>query len=120
MGSSPHSQGTGPLMGDDVIIRRIIPALAGNRSPVRETAPLPKDHPRTRREQAASISDLRRSVGSSPHSQGTVEPAPMNGSRTGIIPALAGNSCARRAPGHTCRDHPRTRREQVERSAGAR
>ena len=72
-GSSPHSQGTVPLLSQEGDVLRIIPALAGNRSRRRSTGASRRDHPRTRREQMRNPGVVIDGEGSSPHSQGTAE-----------------------------------------------
>ena len=90
---------------------RIIPALAGNTSPVLNSATGTKDHPRSRGEYAGYVLGILTSTGSSPLSRGIQFGVPTGQRLCGIIPALAGNTCApvesRRRP----TDHPRSRGE---------
>ncbi len=70
-GSSPRTRGTGGRRPQDVVVRRLIPAHAGNRARSRpSTRPAPA-HPRARGEQVVVIYLLTGLIGSSPRTRGT-------------------------------------------------
>ena len=110
-GSSPLSRGILDkkfFVCGDV---RIIPALAGNTSPLHAGKRLLTDHPRSRGEYLARVYVTRGDAGSSPLSRGILLVQRRVGACDRIIPALAGNTrrvASARAP---LRDHPRSRGE---------
>ena len=110
-GSSPLSRGIRSGPGDGRGGRGIIPALAGNTHwGVRSPRPR-RDHPRSRGEYVGDACGGVVDVGSSPLSRGIPWRVIGQGSRYGIIPALAGNTPkARRHPERSW-DHPRSRGE---------
>ncbi len=112
-GSSPHSRGTGQLLGLGGADQRFIPALAGNRYSDSLATASSAVHPRTRGEQVVQQLRKPRYTGSSPHSRGTdgVVSRCLPGRR--FIPALAGNRHERQRSDATGAVHPRTRGEQV-------
>ncbi|RYM92971.1 hypothetical protein PG2011B_1426 [Bifidobacterium animalis subsp. lactis] len=85
----------------------IIPALAGNITPGGLPGCVPRDHPRACGEHWTLCGILSLTLGSSPRLRGTSDYRPCAALQSGIIPALAGNICARRYANRTCRDHPR-------------
>ena len=91
-GSSPHSRGTlsdnANKMGSD----GIIPAFAGNTPQCTVVLCVCEDHPRIRGEHRRPSQSVRRRLGSSPHSRGTLQIRAFKRNRTGIIPAFAGNT----------------------------
>ena len=111
LGSSPLSRGilmiyVAPLPG-----RRIIPALAGNTSPLRRAGTSRKDHPRSRGEYGVVQHLQLSSSGSSPLSRGIPHFFSCLFPKLWIIPALAGNTHRRRWSGSGPGDHPRSRGE---------
>ena len=108
-GSSPLARGLPrlhPGIGGDA---RIIPARAGfTRS--RARAPIcPQDHPRSRGVYVIVQWFREQDAGSSPLARGLPRPARPASCMTGIIPARAGFTRARRLAGHGREDHPRSR-----------
>ena len=94
-----------------MILRGIIPALAGNTSLHLITDKVPEDHPRSRGEYFLYILDNSVFWGSSPLSRGIRSwPVGVCG-RSGIIPALAGNTLSSWPPRSCSWDHPRSRGE---------
>ena len=93
---------------------RIIPALAGNTPQRLRQEFLHGDHPRSRGEYSRASAGGSMPSGSSPLSRGIPRPAAAGSGRSGIIPALAGNT----ASSHSCQrrptDHPRSRGEYVD------
>ena len=110
-GSSPLSRGIHPTKAPNRDAVRIIPALAGNTRGIYSTQPGTSDHPRSRGEYSAGAAKRMRLRGSSPLSRGILGDIVNCTPRSGIIPALAGNTC-RHLPGVCWRvDHPRSRGE---------
>ena len=112
-GSSPRLRGTLFRRRGRQRRRGIIPALAGNT--IRSWYVLSNcwDHPRACGEHDRSVRSLRHPLGSSPRLRGTRALSGWSGRQFGIIPALAGNTCAR-SPAMTYeRDHPRACGEHV-------
>ena len=112
-GSSPQARGTLFLRlhhGSDI---RIIPAGAGNTLPAPSSRLRYPDHPRRRGEHAARLKKTRSSCGSSPQARGTLIDRGRRGGYPRIIPAGAGNTCARGPVPQTTPDHPRRRGEHT-------
>ena len=110
-GSSPLSRGIRTGGSDDDQHGRIIPALAGNTpSRCRSSARHP-DHPRSRGEYLSARFVEWMMAGSSPLSRGILDGARLHRRPCRIIPALAGNTPARRRRPARGRDHPRSRGE---------
>src|SRR5690606_14727340 len=93
-GSFPHLRGTLDSAGLDGVLRRFIPAPAGNTSIQVITALLPAVHPRTCGEHLGAVSFSGYRHGSSPHLRGTLERRLGGGARQRFIPAPAGNTAA--------------------------
>ena len=88
---------------------RIIPARAGFTPTPRDAPPRPQDHPRSRGVYVALRGVAVLAVGSSPLARG-LRTAPQAGAAVpGIIPARAGFTPRRGAPGRPGGDHPRSR-----------
>ena len=106
-GSSPRLRGTLPAGCEEIILRGIIPALAGNtvtrRWPVRRTW----DHPRACGEHRQTVDLLDGVPGSSPRLRGTLGWCPDHHDEWGIIPALAGNTRGGIGYRALSGDHPR-------------
>ena len=110
-GSSPLSRGIQQAGHQRKQTGRIIPALAGNTSPLaRRPVPRP-DHPRSRGEYHSVTRGERFTPGSSPLSRGIPSGDPCLGYRTRIIPALAGNTAFPDLGAFSSEDHPRSRGE---------
>ena len=110
-GSSPRARGTprsGPASSSPT---RIIPACAGNTSPMPHKALHAADHPRVRGEHVDHQHEPARVVGSSPRARGTRRVAYVLVALVRIIPACAGNTACKRNHGRTATDHPRVRGE---------
>ncbi|RYM91470.1 hypothetical protein PG2010B_1367 [Bifidobacterium animalis subsp. lactis] len=106
-GSSPRLRGT-PTVGFTVDgAPGIIPALAGNTKPPTCIRPARWDHPRACGEHHRAPPSSRMMLGSSPRLRGTPHPACPRHCRSGIIPALAGNTSNGLLPLACHRDHPR-------------
>ena len=97
--------------GRPVVSSGIIPALAGNTTSHPSGTPGSADHPRSRGEYRTSACSAWRRSGSSPLSRGIPTDRPDSSSRSGIIPALAGNTSIQARHGPPCQDHPRSRGE---------
>ena len=110
-GSSPLSRGIRGRCEIDDGCHGIIPALAGNTSGRSSNPGTSPDHPRSRGEYPGSIAYPAGSYGSSPLSRGILIPAIDGVVEVGIIPALAGNTRARRIRLRQGTDHPRSRGE---------
>ena len=112
-GSSPHGRGTGQLRLGPAVIRRFIPAWAGNRGPHQGDGESGPVHPRMGGEQGLCPLNCRRDDGSSPHGRGTASPdhSPEGNSR--FIPAWAGNSIWQSCPRGFRTVHPRMGGEQL-------
>ena len=112
-GSSPRWRGAQRLRRRLEEPLGIIPALAGSTPAMRDEAAPGEDHPRVGGEHlAGSAADV---VGeeSSPRWRGAPRSTPWRGSRSRIIPALAGSTC--RGPIGSMRpaDHPRVGGEHL-------
>ena len=110
-GSSPLSRGIRGAGCDELVLHRIIPALAGNtKNDIRLYGP-EWDHPRSRGEYITSTGPSLLRSGSSPLSRGIPGSCMALGPTCRIIPALAGNTYRRMAGRSRPRDHPRSRGE---------
>ena len=99
LGSSPHTRGTRDRVGRDGLRHRIIPAYAGNTSTRTCSSSQRTDHPSIRGEHSARVGVTTRNVGSSPHTRGTPDRGRRAAAQERIIPAYAGNTPRRAAPG---------------------
>ena len=72
LGSSPHMRGTRGLIHTVDQTHGIIPAYAGNTSPVLRRCFWPRDHPRICGEHEMLVTDGTDKQGSSPHMRGTL------------------------------------------------
>ena len=110
-GSSPLSRGIPNRRRPRSVGAGIIPALAGNTPHTWKPPSPPTDHPRSRGEYPDGRTFRLGFKGSSPLSRGIhIGPSLMFGP-AGIIPALAGNTCASAVTAVVSRDHPRSRGE---------
>ena len=111
MGSSPLSRGIPGVVREDIPGRGIIPALAGNTTTAASMNSSERDHPRSRGEYASPRQPPPTRHGSSPLSRGIHWDRGHQGSRGGIIPALAGNTISCMTHFQSPSDHPRSRGE---------
>ena len=112
-GSSPRVRGTVRQRDQLLLVLRIIPACAGNRTALTEGTALTADHPRVCGEQYAYHVLTSLSAGSSPRVRGTGAPLACPHPLGRIIPACAGNSCPTPRLASTDTDHPRVCGEQT-------
>ena len=85
----------------------IIPACAGNTFRPGICCLSHRDHPRMCGEHRRLFCWASLQLGSSPHVRGTLDDRGHDREQTGIIPACAGNTCARSAAMRRTWDHPR-------------
>ena len=112
-GSSPHTRGARPILAPAGRRPRIIPAYAGSTRPAHRQAPRPPDHPRIRGEHAQGRRRMARIGGSSPHTRGAHQRAPVWARHHGIIPAYAGSTSQMTCVSTWTADHPRIRGEHL-------
>ena len=111
VGSSPLSRGI-PLIASTISVpSRIIPALAGNTTPMVMLLSKGRDHPRSRGEYRSALPEARIPPGSSPLSRGILEWFGAFVKAGRIIPALAGNTNCHCSAKSIVSDHPRSRGE---------
>ena len=106
-GSSPRMRGTLKILWQCPILRRIIPAYAGNTLNIRLRARPPRDHPRVCGEHFRPFGKFCRQLGSSPRMRGTLGGTRAYRVDLGIIPAYAGNTPHILQLRGRRRDHPR-------------
>ena len=111
LGSSPLSRGIPSRCWRAAAGLRIIPALAGNTILARLRPGRSSDHPRSRGEYAGRWGAQSSGRGSSPLSRGIPAWTVSTSTRSGIIPALAGNTLRTAAVMGPRWDHPRSRGE---------
>ena len=110
-GSSPPARGTRPFFPGPGVIRRFIPARAGNtRAWASNSMSLPV-HPRPRGEHLSRSHSCIAVIGSSPPARGTPGWTASCSARLRFIPARAGNTTATARPTPTSSVHPRPRGE---------
>ena len=110
-GSSPLSRGILLAMFPLLPVSGIIPALAGNTGQLAVLVTGHRDHPRSRGEYLSQPLVSTSIQGSSPLSRGIPRRGEPGVAVVGIIPALAGNTPARRRTTRRGGDHPRSRGE---------
>ena len=110
-GSSPLSRGILGGQSPWASLPRIIPALAGNTYSSLFCGAAIRDHPRSRGEYHKDGLRIRNVEGSSPLSRGIPTISMFKTFKSGIIPALAGNTSVWQRLGHHATDHPRSRGE---------
>ena len=110
-GSSPLSRGILRESQKPFTFLWIIPALAGNTMASCRRSLEGWDHPRSRGEYLTQSCGPQLMLGSSPLSRGIRCGYEVISVRTGIIPALAGNTSFSPIPSDTTWDHPRSRGE---------
>ena len=110
-GSSPLTRGKQAASEADFWAAGLIPAHAGKTVVLvlpRSTSPA---HPRSRGENGALLSGIKREPGSSPLTRGKLPDARLDRERGGLIPAHAGKTRARGQGGGRPGAHPRSRGE---------
>ena len=112
-GSSPRMRGTHARNRSGRRNPRIIPAYAGNTCSRRQLRPCRRDHPRVCGEHPSLKPYSASFAGSSPRMRGTPDVRPPGRTRTGIIPAYAGNTMSTRIFFVFTGDHPRVCGEHV-------
>ena len=111
LGSSPHTRGALLSVSARELLSRIIPAYAGS-TPGCGTCPTSRrEHPRIRGEHGTIWSAMNPVTGSSPHTRGAPSSSHTFVPHSGIIPAYAGSTDARRSSSTAISDHPRIRGE---------
>ena len=110
-GSSPLSWGILQRVQTPLLLRRIIPALAGNTASSDSGIYAGRDHPRSRGEYKAVPLTEARAFGSSPLSRGIRGDVDLRRIPVRIIPALAGNTSGVSSVARDPPDHPRSRGE---------
>ena len=119
VGSSPLARGTLHRRARKHILRRFIPARAGNTHRPPSPPPSPPVHPRSRGEHSDPRDARAGASGSSPLARGTPDAQVAAAAVSRFIPARAGNTF----PQPTCPAsgtvHPRSRGEHRQQSAGA-
>ncbi len=112
-GSSPRMRGTLRLFGEELSIRRFIPAHAGN-TVGRHTCLWPRTvHPRACGEHMPTGPLLSSSIGSSPRMRGTLGTNRRQSGMGRFIPAHAGNTCSGQASPRSWPVHPRACGEHI-------
>ncbi len=111
-GSSPLARGTDCTVHARHVVRRFIPARAGNgRSAC--SLPLPRPvHPRSRGERVLGAAALPAAAGSSPLARGTGQAVNAADALDRFIPARAGNGAGFLILGVVMSVHPRSRGER--------
>ena len=112
-GSSPLSRGIPKRKKLTLLVRRIIPALAGNTKPSMAFPNRHWDHPRSRGEYPGVSGQLGGDFGSSPLSRGIQGVSGHGRKHVGIIPALAGDTWKKEYNFDYATDHPRSRGEYI-------
>ena len=113
LGSSPLTRGKRrpPRRGHERT--GLIPAHAGKTEPSPSTRAATWAHPRSRGENSRSARSPSRSGGSSPLTRGKRSLRSPRNARDRLIPAHAGKTRVRRSDPRSCRAHPRSRGENL-------
>ena len=106
-GSSPRMRGKPPRRGGAGIIRRIIPAHAGQTTPPSRFPPTSTDHPRACGANRRVFDTVSKRHGSSPRMRGKPGPLASPRAASRIIPAHAGQTFPHNTRTSWCSDHPR-------------
>ena len=110
-GSSPLTRGKPAHGGDQCPSQRLIPAHAGKTISEHANSDPAQAHPRSRGENAGSMSARNQSMGSSPLTRGKLARVSRTNSGRGLIPAHAGKTCVDWAVACSSGAHPRSRGE---------
>ena len=111
-GSSPHTRGTQHAAARSASHVRFIPAYAGNAVLHVPRHPCTAVHPRIRGERTMGNPAPALSIGSSPHTRGTLDRATVPRAAGRFIPAYAGNALITAAYPRETSVHPRIRGER--------
>ena len=111
-GSSPHTRGTHTRVPVLIEYSRFIPAYAGNAVLHVPRHPCTAVHPRIRGERTMGNPAPALSIGSSPHTRGTLDRATVPRAAGRFIPAYAGNALITAAYPRETSVHPRIRGER--------
>ena len=111
-GSSPRVRGTVSEGWKNILVRRFIPACAGNRCAMKTQPGHESVHPRVCGEQNNTLNTLVERLGSSPRVRGTVRDPEVTEVDQRFIPACAGNSIERSSAFRRRAVHPRVCGEQ--------
>ena len=106
-GSSPRGRGTLGHGARGPVLRRFIPAWAGNANPTGRRSSSPAVHPRVGGERCEMYVTDMSLDGSSPRGRGTPAPALGDALHQRFIPAWAGNACTAPATLSRLTVHPR-------------
>ena len=106
-GSSPRGRGTLAPFVRFTVMRRFIPAWAGNTASFRSDPLLASVHPRVGGEHVHRPDRLIQRIGSSPRGRGTRICPGQSHLPLRFIPAWAGNTRQKRQPSDVCAVHPR-------------
>ena len=112
-GSSPHTRGAPDRGGQVFRVVGIIPAYAGSTPKLPAPEALVADHPRIRGEHGSRSAPPPGRRGSSPHTRGAHQRAPVCARHQGIIPAYAGSTSPSVSSSSIKADHPRIRGEHL-------
>ena len=113
IGSSPHTRGTRFRQGCRFLCLRFIPAYAGNAASRCEMPATSSVHPRIRGERNNEIARVAPSIGSSPHTRGTLAEHHRYDAGRRFIPAYAGNAATGLGRCAPTAVHPRIRGERA-------
>ena len=113
IGSSPPARGTLARWGHSRLLRRFIPARAGNTIASNSATLLYPVHPRPRGEHRTAGDDATVVRGSSPPARGTPTGRCLPARALRFIPARAGNTCIRCLWRSPVSVHPRPRGEHI-------
>ena len=113
VGSSPLARGTLEHRPHIKAAPGLIPARAGNTSFPNDGAGIPWAHPRSRGEHEPCLCTQGSRRGSSPLARGTRSRPATPTSKSGLIPARAGNTVLRSSSPHRVGAHPRSRGEHT-------
>ena len=120
MGSSPLTRGKPLVFGDLLGNERLIPAHAGKTTWTTPCSRPTAAHPRSRGENGDPATIAISGGGSSPLTRGKQSACKTGMCRSGLIPAHAGKTGARRSSPSARAAHPRSRGENGPESAGKR
>ena len=112
-GSSPHTRGTLTGPRPEPPLPRFIPAYAGNACAGHQSVRDLTVHPRIRGERIVSAKDEMMTIGSSPHTRGTLSTRSARQRHRRFIPAYAGNAFQSVQRSSQAAVHPRIRGERV-------
>ena len=98
LGSSPRVRGTVKLAAGNSLIKRFIPACAGNSLAANRSQMATPVHPRVCGEQAVYAASVELCIGSSPRVRGTVKDHPEMIIAGAVHPRVCGEQCGRAQP----------------------